>query len=258
MMERITRFEGKSVLVTGAASVNGIGFATAARLAGEGASVTLTDIDGAQVACRARELQERGCAALGLAQDVTDEERWQAVIDEAAERFGGLDGLVNNAGIAILNPVAEVGLDVWNRQIAINLTGTFLGCRTAIARMRAQGRGGAIANVSSAAALVGMRRTSAYAASKGGVRLLSKTLAMEVAPDNIRVNSVYPGVIETDIQIGVRQSNPAESAAVAAAVPLGRTGSPAQLAAAIAFLLSDDASYVTGTELVVDGGLTAQ
>ena len=258
MAVQATRFAGNSVFVTGAASPNGIGFAAAARVAAEGACVTITDIDGAGAETRATELREQGYEALGLAHDVTSEEHWQDVVAQAVARFGGIDGLVNNAGIAILRPVAEVGLAEWERQIAINLTGTFIGCRTAIAQMRAQGRGGAIVNVSSVAGLVGMRRTSAYAASKGGVRLLGKTLALEVAPDNIRVNSVHPGVTETDIQIEVRASNPDASGQIAASVPLGRTAAPTELAAAIAFLLSDDASYVTGTELVVDGGLSAQ
>jgi NAD(P)-dependent dehydrogenase (short-subunit alcohol dehydrogenase family) len=252
------RFAGQSVLVTGTASRNGIGFATARRLAGEGAAVTLTDIDGPQVAARAEELRAEGFAAQDLAHDVADAAQWDAAVAAAVERFGSLDGLVNNAGIVILQEVEATGLAEWQRQIDINLTGTFLGCRAAIAQMRAQGRGGAIVNVSSVAGLVGMRRTSAYAASKGGVRLMTKTLALEGAPDRIRVNSAHPGVFETDIQIGVRQSNPGASAAVAAAVPLGRTGDPAEMAGAIAFLLSRDAGYVTGTELVVDGGLTAQ
>lgn len=254
----ISRFVGKCVIVTGAASLNGIGFATAARLAGEGASVVLTDIDGDGVALRAAELAASGHAVLGLAHDVTDEAQWDAVVSQAVDRFGRLDGLVNNAGICILRPLAEVARAEWDRQIAINLTGTFLGCARAIDQMRAQGGGGAIVNVSSVAGLVGMRRTAAYAASKGGVRLLTKTLAIEVAAEGIRVNSVHPGVTETDIQIGVRASNPAQSAAIAQSVPMGRTAEPSELAASIAFLLSADASYVTGIELVVDGGLCAQ
>ena len=257
-MTSCARFAGTSVLVTGAASANGIGFATARRLAQEGAAVTLTDRDGAQAEQRAGELRAEGLAAQGLAHDVTSEDGWAAVVAAAVARFDGLDGLVNNAGIALLNPIEAVTLSEWDRQIDVNLKGTFLGCRAAIAQMRVQGRGGAIANVSSVAGLFGMMRTTGDAASKGGVRLMSKTLAREVAAEGIRVNSVHPGVIETDIQIAVRSSDPAASLAVAASVPMKRTGRPEQLAAAIAFLLSDDGSYVTGTEMVVDGGLTAQ
>mgnify|MGYP000990314965 CR=1 FL=1 len=253
-----SRFDGASMLVTGAASVAGIGYATAARLAADGAKVTLTDIDGVEVDRRAAELRALGYDAIGLAHDVADEGRWSAVVAEATDRFGSLDGLVNNAGIVILQAVDDVSLQTWNRQIEINLTGTFLGCRAAFEQMRKQGCGGAIVNVSSIMGLVGSMRTSAYAASKGGVRLLTKTLALEGGRDNIRVNSIHPGITETDIQIGARSSDPVHSAAIAASIPLNRTAQPSEMAAAIAFLLSDDASFITGVELPVDGGLTAQ
>lgn len=258
MSQSVTRFLGKTVLVTGGASLNGIGYAAARRLAAEGAKVVITDIDGVEAEQRATELRVEGSEALGLMQDVTSEQQWADVVAQVVARFGGLDGLVNNAGISLLHGIEEVGLDEWNKQISINLTGTFLGCRAAIAHMRAQGRGGAIVNVSSVAGLVGMRRTSAYSATKGGVRLMTKTLALEAGLDGIRVNSVHPGVTETDIQINVRKSDPAQSAAIAASIPLGRVAAPAELGAAIAFLLSEDASYITGSELAVDGGLTAQ
>lgn len=254
----MTRMADRVVIVTGAASPRGIGFATAVRLCAEGARVVLTDIDGEGAAARAAELGGQGAEALGLAHDVASEAGWDAVVDAALARFGRIDALVNNAGIVLLAPFGETSLADWNRQIDINLTGTFLGCRAVMRQMQRQDGGGAVVNVSSVAGLVGMRRTSGYAASKGGVRLLSKTLALEGAADGIRVNSVHPGVIETDIQQGARGSDPSASAAIAAVIPLGRTGQPDHLAAAIAFLLSDDAAYVTGTELVVDGGLTAQ
>jgi len=247
-----------SVLVTGAASRNGIGFATASRLAAEGASVTLTDIDSDQVEQRAHELRADGGDAQGLVLDVADEAQWQGAIERTVSRFGSLDGLVNNAGICLLQRIEAAEMAAWRKQIDVNLTGVFLGCRAAIAQMRAQGRGGAIVNISSAAGLVGMPRTTAYSATKGGVRLMTKTLAIEAAPQNIRVNSIHPGVTETDIQIEVRKADPAASAAAAAAVPLGRTAAPSELGAAIVFLLSPDASYITGAELAVDGGLTAQ
>jgi NAD(P)-dependent dehydrogenase (short-subunit alcohol dehydrogenase family) len=249
---------GRVVIVTGAASPRGIGYATAARLSGEGARVVLTDIDGNGAAARAAELGGQGGEALGLAHDVASEAAWDAVVAATLARFGRIGGLVNNAGVVLLAPALEASLADWHRQLDINLTGTFLGCRAVMRQMQAQGDGGAVVNVSSVAGLVGMRRTSGYSASKGGVRLLSKTLALEGAEHGIRVNSVHPGVIETDIQQGARGSDPAASAAIAAAIPLGRTGQPGHLAAAIAFLLSDDATYVTGTELIVDGGLTAQ
>lgn len=146
---------------------------------------------------------------------------------------------------------------MWHRQIEVNLTSVYLGSRRLIGHFRAHG-GGAIVNVSSAAGIVGMRRCTAYAASKGGVRLMTKTLALECGLDNIRVNSVHPGVTETDIQKVARADAAGDSSAIAAAVPLGRTAEPDELGSAIAFLLSDDASYITGTELIVDGGLTAQ
>lgn len=253
-----TRMAGRVAIVTGAASPRGIGFATAARLCGEGARVVLTDIDGEGAAARAAELAAQGAQALGLGHDVASESGWDTIIAATLAAFGRIDALVNNAGIVTLALVEDATLADWDRQIATNLTGTFLGCRAAMRQMRQQGGGGAVVNVSSVAGLVGMRRTSGYAASKGGVRLLSKTLALEGAADGIRVNSVHPGVIETDIQAGARGSDPSASAAIAAAIPLGQTGQPAHLAAAIAFLLSDDAAYITGTELVVDGGLTAQ
>lgn len=251
------RFSGRTVLVTGAASARGIGFATAKRVAQEGGRLILTDLDDEGLMARVADLEAIGAEAIGVRHDVTDAAGWETVMARGIARFVRIDGLVNNAGITVLAPVEALEPEMWHRQIDVNLTSVYLGCRQAIAHFRTQGRG-AIVNVSSVAGLVGMRRCTAYSASKGGVRLMSKALALECAPDGIRINSVHPGVVETDIQKVARADAGGDSKAIAAAVPLGRTAVADELGAAIAFLLSDDASYVTGTELVVDGGLTAQ
>jgi NAD(P)-dependent dehydrogenase (short-subunit alcohol dehydrogenase family) len=251
------RFAGRTVLVTGAASARGIGFATAKRVGQEGGRLILTDLDGDGLEARVADLAAIGTPAIAVRHDVTDAADWEAVVDLGIARFGRIDGLVNNAGITVLALVEAMEPAMWHRQIEVNLTSVYLGSRRLIGHFRAHG-GGAIVNVSSAAGIVGMRRCTAYAASKGGVRLMTKTLALECGLDNIRVNSVHPGVTETDIQKVARADAAGDSSAIAAAVPLGRTAEPDELGSAIAFLLSDDASYITGTELIVDGGLTAQ
>lgn len=252
------RFSAKTILITGAASARGIGFATAQRVARDGGQLILTDLDETALVARVADLAEIGAEAIAIRHDVTDAENWERVIAAAIARFGRIDGLVNNAGITVLARVEDLEPAMWDRQISVNLTSVYLGCRQAMAHFRARGGGGAIVNVSSAAGIVGMRRCTAYGASKGGVRLMSKTLALEGGPDAIRVNSVHPGVTETDMQAVARADAAGDSKAIAAVVPLGRTAHPDELGAAIAFLLSDDASYITGTELIVDGGLTAQ
>ncbi|MBA2933737.1 SDR family oxidoreductase [Sphingomonas sp. CGMCC 1.13654] len=250
------RLAGRAVIVTGAASRAGIGFATAERLAGERARVCLTDIDGPAVEARAADLRAAGADAIALAQDVTDEAGWEAVMRAAAGAFGRVDGLVNNAGIVVLALVEQLSIADWRRQIDVNLTSCFLGCRAAFAHF-GEG-GGAIVNVSSISGLIGSNRTTAYGASKGGMRLMTKSLAIEGGPRGIRVNTVHPGVTETDMQATARADASGDSASIAAAIPLRRTTGPDAIAAGIAFLLSYDADYVTGTELVIDGGLTAQ
>ncbi|GFE82052.1 oxidoreductase [Steroidobacter agaridevorans] len=252
------RFQGKTAIVTGAASLDGIGFATAARLAREGARVLLTDIDGLGVAARAEELVASGATARGLSHDVSRNEDWQRVLDAAEAAFGAIDVLVNNAGLVILKGIDLQTEDEWRRQLDVNLTSVYYGCRAVIAHMRRHERGGAIINVSSIAGLIGMRRCVGYGASKGGVRLMSKALAIETAAERIRVNTVHPGVIETQMQQVAKADGGEQSARIHATIPMQRMGRPEEVAAAIAFLASDDAAYVTGTELVVDGGFTAQ
>ena len=251
------RFAGKTALVTGAASPRGIGFASAKRIAEEGGRLILTDLDAEQLEGRVADLAAIGAEAIGLRHDVADADGWTQVVAQSVARFGRIDGLVNNAGITVLAMVEALEPEMWSRQIEVNLTSVYLGCRALIGHFREHG-GGAIVNVSSIAGIVGMRRCTAYSASKGGVRLMTKSLALECGPDRIRVNSVHPGVVETDIQKVARADAAGDSAAIAAAVPLGRTAQAHELGAAVAFLLSDDASYITGTELIVDGGLTAQ
>lgn len=247
----------KSIIVTGAASAGGLGFATARLLAREGHAVTLTDLDGDNAAARAEELRAQGLTATGLAQDVTDEAGWIALTQRVKNETGRIDGLVNNAGIAVLKWTADLDVDAWDRQINVNLKSVYLGCRAVLPVMQAQAAG-SIVNLSSIAGLVGIPGASAYAASKGGVRLYSKALALEVAKQGIRVNSVHPGVIWTDMQKVAIEDNPDQYDAINASIPMGRMGEPDDIGNMIAFLISDRAKYVTGGEFVVDGGLTAQ
>lgn len=252
------RVEGKVALVTGAASEQGLGFATARALAREGAKVVLTDIAGDAVKARAASLSDAGGETLGLSQDVTREADWHATIAATVRAYGRLDILVNNAGIAVLKWMDAMTTADWHRQIEVNLTSVYLGCKAGLERMRAQGGGGSIVNLSSVAGLVGVPGTAAYAASKGGVRLLSKTIALEAARDNIRCNSVHPGLIRTEMQDVALRDNPEQFDVLNASVPIGRMGEPDDIAAMILFLASDEAKYITGAEFVVDGGLTAQ
>ncbi|WP_066553329.1 SDR family NAD(P)-dependent oxidoreductase [Croceicoccus bisphenolivorans] len=247
----------KTMIVTGAASEAGLGFATARMLAREGHAVYLTDIDGEGVAARAAQLCGEGLSATGLAQDVTDAAAWDSLVEQVKGETGRIDGLVNNAGIAVLRWMADLDEASWDRQIAVNLKSVYLGCHAVLPVMEAQ-EGGSIVNLSSVAGLVGIPGTTAYSASKGGVRLMSKSIAMEVAPKGIRVNSVHPGVIWTDMQKVAIEDNPDQYDAINASIPMKHMGEPDDIANMITFLLSERAKYITGGEFVVDGGLTAQ
>jgi NAD(P)-dependent dehydrogenase (short-subunit alcohol dehydrogenase family) len=217
----------------------------------------LTDIERAPVADRAAELRPLGIAAFGMEQDVTKEKSWSEAIAATVERFGGLNILVNNAGICVLSPIENTSLDSWNRQMSVNAASVFLGCKAAIAQVRKQGSGGSIVNVSSTAGLVGTPRESSYVASKGAVRLFTKAIALKVAMDGIRVNSVHPGTIMTGLQQVVIDTDPDPINSISAIVPLKRMGDPGDIASAILYLASAESKYVTGAALVVDGGLTA-
>ena len=252
------RLENKVALVTGAASNPGLGRTTAMRLAEEGASLVVTDVDLAGAEATAKDIIAAGGKAIALEQDVTDEARWAAVMQVTEETYGGLDVLVNNAGIAVLVPLEQMTLEQFNRQIDVNLTSVFLGCREAVKAMKKRG-GGSIINLSSVAGLVGLQTTVAYGAAKGGVRIMSKAVAIEAAKYNIRCNSVHPGVIWTNMQAqATGTSDPSSLDASVARIPLGRAGEPMDIANSILYLASDESNYVTGTEMVVDAGMTAQ
>src|SRR5262245_58016710 len=253
------RVSGKVALVTGAAS--GIGRASAEALAREGASVVLTDIQAALGEQAAAGIVEAGGKAMFRRQDVTSEEGWSGVIDEIQGKHGRLDILVNNAGIAVAGFVTQLSLEEWRRQQAINVDSVFLGTRAALPLM-SKGGGGSIINISSIAGLRGAPRLSAYCASKGAVRLFSKAVAVECAAlkNGVRVNSIHPGIIETPIwvSLGAPGSNlpPDLDTLAAMRVPLGVKGQPMDIANAVLFLASDESRYMTGEEMVVDGGLT--
>jgi len=252
------RVEGKVALVTGGASNPGLGRATALRLAEEGAAVMVTDVDVVGAQATAKTIVDAGGRAASMRQDVTSEDDWVAVMSAIDDQFGGLDICVNNAGIAVLVPIEEMTMEQWNRQIEVNLTSVFIGCKSAIAEMKKRD-GGSIVNLSSVAGLVGLQTCVAYGAAKGGVRIMSKSIAMETAQYNIRCNSVHPGVIWTNMQAQATGANDAESVNTAAArIPLGRAGEPLDIANCILYLASDESNYVTGAEFVVDAGMTAQ
>ena len=252
----MSRMLNKIAIITGAASNPGLGYSTAMRFAQEGAKLVITDIDMVGLAAVEKEIAATGAEVLAMEQNVVDEQRWQAVIDATVERFGRLDVLVNNAGIAVLKPISEYTPADYNMQMDVNLRSVFLGCQKAVPAMKDSG-GGSIVNMSSVAAMRGMAAVSVYGMAKAGVQILSKCVAVEHAADGVRCNSLHPGLIETNIQNDARRDNPENHAALGTMVPFGRMGYPEEVANCVLFLASDEASYVTGAELVVDGGLIA-
>jgi NAD(P)-dependent dehydrogenase (short-subunit alcohol dehydrogenase family) len=248
------RLEGKVALVTGAAS--GIGRVTAERLAEEGAVVVVTDVQDEAGEQAAAAIRAGGGDALFLHLDVTDEAGWQAVVERVLSERDRLDLLVNNAGLGDLAPIEETSLADWERTVAIDQTGVFLGMKTCAEALKASGNGSVI-NISSIFGTSGGFGTSpAYHAAKGAVRTLTKNVALRWATEGVRVNSVHPGFIRTPILDQAKGTEIWD--AMTASTPMGRLGEPEEIAAAVAYLASDDASFVTGSELYVDGGYIAR
>lgn len=249
------RLNGKVAIVTGGAT--GIGRASALRFAAEGAKVVVTDINGPGAREVAEEIVRKGGEALAQHHDVTSEGHWATVVAAALAEYGGIDVLFNNAGLFVLKPLAQTTLDEWNRVMAVNVTGVFLGMKHVIPLMAGAGRGSVI-NASSVAGLVGARGSTLYGASKGAVRLMTKDAAIEYAASGVRVNSIHPGLIDTamaDYAAGTAGRSKAELGHGMA--PMGRLGTADEVGNLVLFLASDESSYMTGAELVLDGGMTA-
>jgi NAD(P)-dependent dehydrogenase (short-subunit alcohol dehydrogenase family) len=254
----MTRLANKIALITGGASVPGLGSATAERLAQEGALVYVTDVDLAGAEVVAAGIRSAGGRASAMTHDVTSEADWDRVIAAIIAKHGRIDVLVNNAGIAVLRMIDLITSAEWLKQVNVNLTSVFYGTQRVIREMRRVGEGGSIINLSSVAGQVGVPGCSAYSASKGGVRLFTKSVALETARDKIRVNSVHPGMIWTNMQKIALQDNREQYDLITAAIPAGYMGEPVDIANAILFLACDESRYITGAEITVDGGLTAQ
>ncbi len=245
------RVEDKVAIVTGAAG--GIGTAASRRLAEEGALLLLTDADADGAQALAHELGDR---VSSIAHDVTSEADWQAVVSAALEAHGRVDILLNNAGVFLAEPLTETSLEDFRRVIDVNVVGVFLGMRTVAAAMAEQ-RAGSIINVSSVAGLTGGPYLTAYAASKWAVRGMTKVVAKELAQAGVRVNSIHPGQIDTDMNARQREKTPELIDKLIRGIPLRRLGTPEEIAHAVVYLAADESIYTTGSELVVDGGTTA-
>jgi 3alpha(or 20beta)-hydroxysteroid dehydrogenase len=245
------RLDGKVVIVTG--SAGGIGAAAARRFEQEGASLVLTDANGAGAAQLAQELGER---ADSCSHDVTSEAGWATVVSRTLDAHGRIDVLLNNAGVFLAAPLTETSLEDFRRVIEVNLTGVFLGMR-AVAPVMSEQSTGSIINVSSVAGMTGSPYLAAYAASKWGVRGITKVAARELAQHGVRVNSLHPGQIDTDMNARQREKTPELIDRLINAIPLRRIGTPQEIAHAAVYLASEESVYTTGSELAVDGGTTA-
>ena len=246
------RLENKVAIISGGS--RGMGAFEAALFVQEGAKVIIGDVRDEEGRDLAKHI---GSNAVYMHLDVTSERDWAAVVKEATDRYGKLDILVNNAGVSARGTIEETSVDDWDRVMGINSKGVFLGTRAAIPEMRKSG-GGSIINISSQLGLVGMAESSPqYQSSKGAVRIFTKSAAIQYAPEGIRVNSVHPGPIVTPMT-EARRSDSVVQQVMVSRIPLGRYGESKDVAYGVLYLASDEASFVTGSELVIDGGWTAQ
>ncbi len=248
------RVQDKVAIVTGAAG--GMGKADALILAKEGAKVVVTDVQEDKVEQVVQEIKADGDEAIGYYLDVTSDTGWQDVVRKTVEAFGKIDILVNNAGISSASPFLETTEEQWDKVMSINTTSIFLGQKHVIPIMKENG-GGSIINISSIAGLTGGSGAGPYTASKGAVRLLSKATAIDFAKDKIRVNSIHPGYIETPMTVDL-MSDEQMNQWFHSQTPLPRLGKPEDIASGVLFLASDEASFITGIELPIDGGYSAQ
>jgi len=248
------RLQNKTALISGAAS--GMGASEARIFAKQGAHVIVADVDDVGAKAVVQEITEAGGSAIAVHLDVSDAASWDKSIAKGVEAFGDINVLVNNAGILIMKPVQDTTEEEWDKIFSINAKGVFLGTKAILNSMKAAG-GGSIINISSIYGLVGAPSAAAYQATKGAVRLLTKATASDYAPFNIRVNSIHPGVIATAMTEDLLK-DPDVAKALLGTTIMDRPAQPEEVANAVLFLASDEASFMTGSEVVVDGGYTAQ
>lgn len=249
------RLENKVAIITGGGT--GIGKETALQFAKQGAKVVITDINKEAAINTAQEIQAMGAEAIFVQHNVSSEEDWKMVVSETISHFKKIDVLFNNAGIYIIKPLTAIEVDEWNRLMSINVTGVFLGMKHVIPVMVEQ-KSGSIINASSIAGLFGAPGHALYGASKGAVRIMTKDAAIEYAGKGVRVNSIHPGFIETAMTDYASEATGRTTEELNNAYPLGRMGTTEEVAHTVVFLASDESSFTTGTEFVIDGGATAR
>ncbi|GMK40508.1 3-alpha-hydroxysteroid dehydrogenase [Paenibacillus sp. CCS19] len=250
------RLDGKTALITGGAT--GIGRTTAIRFAKEGARVVVTDINEAGASETAALIQANGGEAISFRLDVGSEENWKQIVQDVVKSYGTIDILFNNAGIYVIKPLFETSIEDWNRMLSINVTGVFLGMKHVIPIM-ARNKKGSVINASSIAGLTGAPGHTMYGASKGAVRIMTKDAAMEFATLGVRVNSIHPGYINTAMVEYASETTKQSKEQLGQAVsPMGHVGTTEDVANLVLFLASDESSYITGAEHVIDGGATAR